>query len=608
MQYIFGKILEMSLIGGWCILLMLPVRLLLLRCGRRYAYYLWLAVFLRLLLPFGIQGSFSLIPKQVMELSGMTESEAANLAWQKGKSSLPAYGGAEDMRKNRYEISGAESLRNVLPGEIPGGSALSKAGPARMRGRIREIAWLVWMTGVLGIAIFNLFHMIVIKRRIAPARWSFYDKKERIAEVEGLSAPFLWGIWRPVIYLPAGLTGEERRYIVAHESCHRRRRDSLAKAAVFAAVTLHWFNPTVVAAWILFCRDMEVSCDEAVIEEADTNIRKQYAATLLRYAAAQNGYLMAPLTFGEPSVKSRIKGVLRFRKRSALLTGAAGLAAVFVAFGFLIFPTSLAENNFPAQDVGAAWNRWKELPGTEDGIWYEALSGKKEPDKNTGTEQEAFREEAERASMGAFEASQPESVPYDNSISDSMPHREGYVEASLTHYVEESIYFSPGRRTEEELDALAQRALRELYDLTGFQVEECVYTCTDLGSFYFARTENELLQSLDFYQRSFGKEEGYDELAITSMYIVNARRVWYSDVQQLDLPYNIEQMGIEERAVWFLQHSAVWRGGEIAETETYPEDGVMVRMSDGSFYEIYLDMEIDAVSHIYGPYPEGSIH
>ena len=582
MQYIFGKILEMSLIGGWCILLVLPVRPLLARCGRRYACYLWLAVFLRLLVPFGMQGGFSLIPRQVMELSGMTESESDDEAWRKGQDALPAYvGGAEDMVKNMYQAGGAGAFGNQLLMESLAGMSPAKSSPDRMRGRLREISQFIWITGVLAIAMCNLIHMIVIKRRIAPDRWAFYDERERIAEVDGLSAPFLWGIWRPIIYLPTGLTDEERKYIVAHESCHRRRRDSFAKAAVFAVMTLHWFNPAVVAAWILFCRDMEMSCDEAVIAEAGTNIRKQYAATLLRYAAAQNGYLMAPLTFGDPSVKSRIKGVLRFKKRNAMLTGAAGLAAAFLAFGFLMYPAS-AENRASAYGVGVVWNRWKELG--------------------------AVREETEQASIGAFEASQPESMPYNGSVTDGLPHREGYAEVSLTHYVEESIYFSPGRRTEEELDALAQRALRELYDMTGVQIEKCVYECTDLGSFYFARTERELLQSLIFYQRSFGKEEGYDKLCIPSISIANARRVWYSDVQQLALPYNIKQMGEEERAVWFLHHSAVWQGGEIAQTERYPEDSVVVRMTDGSFYEIGLDMAIDAVSSIYGPYPEGSTH
>lgn len=112
-----------------------------------------------------------------------------------------------------------------------------------------------------------------------------------------------------------------------------------------------------------------------------------------------------------------------------------------------------------------------------------------------------------------------------------------------------------------------------------------------------------------FYSRYF-KDESYEK-SIPSMGITSARRVWYSDVQQLLVPENADQMTNGEMAVWFLQRSGVYQGERIAGTglvfETDPQL-IKVTMEDGTFYEVQVDREIQAVYSIYGPYPKGSEH
>ena len=132
------------------------------------------------------------------------------------------------------------------------------------------------------------------------------------------------------------MDAEEYTYIIAHENYHRKRRDYIFKPLFFLIVVIHWFNPLVWAAYLLFVRDMEISCDEAVIAGASEDIRKQYAESLLKYAARQNRYTLTPITFGEPSLKCRIQNVLQYKEQNTLIS-AFVLCAVVVAMAGLFF-------------------------------------------------------------------------------------------------------------------------------------------------------------------------------------------------------------------------------------------------------------------------------
>lgn len=589
--FFIGRILKMSLIGSYCILLVLPLRLFLLKCERKYAYYLWLAVFLNLSVPFAIQGRVSLIPRQVAEFS-VTPKEHMD-----GTVSTKAVENLIRSRDNRMEDEvreegqSADFSREKVKESPSGANSTPVSDINGIRGNAElyeSVGWqqwsivvfFIWLLGFFGIVVFNLINAFRTGRQISRDKWVCWDSKKRIAQVKGLSSPFLWGIFRPVVFLPAGLKEEERTYIIAHENIHRKRKDPVLKMVFFLVTAVHWFNPVVWAAWALFCRDMEISCDEAVLLHTGENIKRQYAQSLLRFAAAQNGYLMVPLTFGEPSAKMRIKNVLGFRKRNVLITGMAGLVVLIVVLGLTVRPVEAADI-FTAALYGG---RLGEI-GDKEGMVSSADFVAK---KNI--------EEMENARIAK--------------ITNKVKHRAGYVEAMVIHeQCTDELYFTPGLRKEEELEALAQRALRELYDLTGYQIESCVYDCTDLGTFYFAKTRKDLEIGNSFYERTFGEEEGYDAMLITSMSIVNARRHSYSDVEQLDVPEDVENMEDAELAVWFLKRSAVYQGEElsgITEPLSYPKNSVKVMTADGSFYEVMLDRKVNGVTDIFGPpYPEG---
>lgn len=127
---------------------------------------------------------------------------------------------------------------------------------------------------------------------------------------------------------------------------------------------IHWFNPFVWAAYFLFVRDMEISCDEAVIAAADKDIRKEYAASILKYAARLNGYTLTPITFGEPSLKSRIKNVLHFRERSPVLSVMMLPIVVLLMTGLTAKP-SLEEQREWNLDSMVHWESMPEGTGNE---------------------------------------------------------------------------------------------------------------------------------------------------------------------------------------------------------------------------------------------------
>lgn len=585
-------LIRMSLTGSYCILLILPVRFLLSGCGRKYAWCLWAAVFLNLVIPFGIQGSFSLLPRQMEMLPFAGQRMEPSREEGRTMAVFQYAGGAEGgFLPYRTEALQPEpgvvilrpSAERGIVRSFPVEEGSSRWTPAALWQRLPDILRIVWLPGLLMIVLYHAAYAMRIQRGLSRDCWKNWDEKRRIAEVEGLPGPFLWGLVRPVIFLPAGLEEEEKQCIIAHENCHRRRKDSVTKLAFFAAVSVHWFNPLVWLAWALFCRDLEICCDEAVFDVSGSTSRKQYAQSLLKYAAAQNGYQVSSLTFGEPSAGRRIRHILRFRKKHILLQSAAGLAAAVMILGLVVHPVS----------AGAA-----EKP-------------KRPADLETGAVSEAGLSADTASSAGAEEGMLPAGAEAPVPETVWVPERRmGWRRPEAVHVIrEDDPYFTPDLRPEEELEMLARTALRELYDLTGYQVESCVYECSDMGTFYFARTPEDLKHSRIFYARAFGAAQGYDPLIIPSMDYVSARRVWFSDVQQLALPEHAEEMNDEELAVWFLEHSAVYQGEQIDHTEPQPESWTQrLYTTAGTFYEVTLEGSFIGASGIYGPYPEEAVH
>ena len=301
MTAVFREILSMSFTAGFCVLAVALVRLFLKKTPRVFSYALWAVVLFRLLCPFSFESVVSLIPStQAVQPTGRTglPFEAAT--------NIPVI----DTPVNEY--LGSHYYEGVT---VPAGFSVDFM-------TVLSIVWLAGCLVLLGMSLISLFRL---KKRLRNA----VLEEGRVYHAKGLETAFVLGIFRPKIYLPEGLSHKEREYILLHEQTHIRRGDHIVRILAFAALCLHWFNPLVWLAFFLSGRDMEMSCDEAVLKKLGNGVKKDYSASLLSLASGRKWLGGAPLAFGEGDTRSRIKNVLSYRKPAfwVLIAAVVGVAA-----------------------------------------------------------------------------------------------------------------------------------------------------------------------------------------------------------------------------------------------------------------------------------------
>ena len=160
-----------------------------------------------------------------------------------------------------------------------------------------------------------------------------------------ISTPFILGIIRPKILLPSTLAEEEKKYVIAHEKAHLKRLDYVWKPIGLLLLAVHWFNPIMWISYILFCRDIELACDESVIKAMNSNDKRAYTTALLNCSVPKKLLSAYPLAFGEIGVKERIKAVLKYKKPAVITSILAVILCIVTALCFLANPkkTTLIE-------------------------------------------------------------------------------------------------------------------------------------------------------------------------------------------------------------------------------------------------------------------------
>ncbi|MDR0381332.1 MAG: M56 family metallopeptidase [Oscillospiraceae bacterium] len=304
MDSVFLTVLNMSMPAAFVIAVVLAARFALrrFRAPRAISYLLWVVVLFNLLCPFKPESALSLMPKS---LPAASEEITRGFG-------VPAVGSPPGRQE-------AEHPPGEVPAEVP-----AEMPPGRILPGI-------WAAGAAAMLLCGAVALLRLKRRVALA----VRVEGNVYETDRIDSPFVLGFVKPRIYMPAGVDRPQYRYIIAHERTHIKRGDSVAAAVAFVALALHWFNPLVWAAYCLMLRDMESSCDEAVLRDAGEDIRRAYSSALLSVAGVRRG-LPVPLAFGEQSVKERVKNVLNFKKPSRIVVAAAAALALALTVGFAV--------------------------------------------------------------------------------------------------------------------------------------------------------------------------------------------------------------------------------------------------------------------------------
>ena len=313
---LFMQILDMTKVASVVIAVVLLVRLLLRRAPKIFSYALWAVVLFRLLCPVSIEAPVSVVPEMEPIAESYTLAEQPISFQGASQAAQQAVGDA---------LNGGLGVQHVYtttPNERGGTEVVSTTW--------WEV-WVLfgqylWLLGVGAMAVYGAVTYLLLRRRLI----GVMRLRDNIYLADGIDSPFVMGIVRPRVYLPSSLPEREQGYILLHEQHHIRRGDHLIKLLAFLALSIHWFNPLVWLAFVLSSKDMEMSCDEAVVKKLGEGIRADYSASLLSLATGRRVIGGAPLAFGEGDTRGRIKNLVNWKKPAVWIVALATVACAVV--------------------------------------------------------------------------------------------------------------------------------------------------------------------------------------------------------------------------------------------------------------------------------------
>lgn len=394
------------------ILAVLLVRILFRRMPKKYMCILWILVFIRLSIPGTLISDHSLNPfyEDTLYYGRVfyeNEGELKDVYTFRMDSSMERLNQQMnrmfyDYHQQKDQLADAESEIGV----IEEAQSLQNDHESQVTPLIRVFGILsfLWIFGIAVILIYSAVRIVILKKKIQtatcvkqyekvkisnPKMQERLDKKKfRIYESDQIESPFLFGFFKPVIYLPLhffedqnngngrlsdSFHQKDRNFVILHEQMHIMRLDYIIKPILFIITCLYWYHPLVWLSFFLFSKDVEMAVDETVCRYMDQDARADYAKTLLKLSIKQSG-LYLPLAFGESNTKARIGHVLSFSRGGKWITAAAVVVIVIVCICFGSVSTGRQSDNSLEEDTLAEGNDTVDL--------YENLAADKD-DKNS---------------------------------------------------------------------------------------------------------------------------------------------------------------------------------------------------------------------------------
>ena len=339
------SLLQMSFLGTVIILLIVVLRAVLInRLPKKTFLILWWIALIRLLVPFSIKSVTSIYS----DINPVRTAQTTTF--------LPIHG-------NMPEI--ANGLSEAMVQRTESISILS----------------VIWLAGLL--LCFGFFAVSYIKcyrefRFSLPVEndileaWKEKHPLKRslsIRQTETIAAPLSYGVIRPVILMPKNTEWKniyQLRYVLEHEYVHIRRLDMLTKLIMIAAVCIHWFNPLVWVMYILFNRDLELSCDETVVRRFGMDIKSVYATALISMEEKKSGLTPLCNSFSKNAIEERIRAIMKIKKTSKFAVIISAVLVICVTGGFATSASSLEKKTETAQENGETTVALNEVNIRED--------------------------------------------------------------------------------------------------------------------------------------------------------------------------------------------------------------------------------------------------
>lgn len=336
LQNLFLSVLNMSITASYVIIFVMIARLFLKKMPKVFSSSLWAVVLFRLICPVSFSAAFSFL-KAFNPSSGKMEYFPSNI------------GMAGDPRID----TGISGINSIVQNSMPAAAPYASVNPMQI---IIFILSVIWILGVLALVIYSVVSYLLLKQKVHTAMLL----EGNIFECENISMPFVLGLINPKVYLPLGLSETEKNFILKHEQTHIRRFDYIIKPFAFLVLCVHWFNPLVWLSFVLMSRDMEMSCDEQVINELGSDIKKAYSTSLLSLAADRKMISGSPLAFGETGAKERINNILNYKRPAFWVIIAAVIAVAAIGIGLLANP-NIENNKLAVTDAKVKDAEWERV-------------------------------------------------------------------------------------------------------------------------------------------------------------------------------------------------------------------------------------------------------
>lgn len=298
---IFSALLNRAVAATLLLLAVCVYRALSPKAPKWSRLFLWALAGLRLCLPFSIRSAWSLVPSEKI-LDYETAQYAAKPEITSG-------------------IAALNQAVNPAFGESFAATPAASANPLQIW---MHFAGIVWAVGVLALLLAALVSVWKLRRRVQAS----IELTKGVRLCDAIDTPFLLGLFRPTVYLPSQLSQQERDVVLAHEAAHKTHGDCIWKLLGYGILCAYWFYPPVWLGYALFCRDLELACDERAVKRLSLEGKKRYASVLLSCSVPRGSFPVCPLAFGEVGVKERVKRVLDKKPAKALI--ALALAACLV--------------------------------------------------------------------------------------------------------------------------------------------------------------------------------------------------------------------------------------------------------------------------------------